>query len=176
MKTISFALFAVGILTPVVDRVVQPRVPPIAFVSVQKLSTESIEGKAALKQLETLNQSKTQEIRAKQQAIETTRTQLANAGGVFQASKRTELKAQEERQRLDLQKATQQAQTELQELQRQVQGKMRQELAAILSDIAKQKSIQIVLNQDAAVVWAPSGSDITAEVLERLNNAPAAGK
>ena len=175
MKIFSFAMFAIGILTPVVDRAVQSRpVPPIAYVSVQRISAESIEGKAAIKRLETFGQGKTQELRGKQQALEATRSQLANAGGVFQASKRAELKTQEEQQRIDLQKATQQAQADVQELQRQLQTKLRQELNVILSDIAKRKSIQLVLNQDTAVVWAPEGSDVTAEVLERLNRLPQA--
>jgi Skp family chaperone for outer membrane proteins len=175
MKMFSLAVFAVGMLAPVVDRAVQPRaVPPIAYVSVQRISAESIEGKAAVKRLEALGLARAQELRAKQQTLETTRTELANAGGVFQASRRAELKTREEQQRADFQKSTQQAQVEVQELQRQLQNKLRQELTAILSDMAKRKSIQIVLNQDTAVVWAPEGSDVTAEVVERLNSLPQA--
>jgi Skp family chaperone for outer membrane proteins len=170
MKAASIALFAVGILTPVVDRVVQPRAAtPIAYLSLQRISAESIEGKAAVKRLEAAGQARAQDVRARQRALEATRVALANAGGVFQASKRTELKAQEERQAQELQKATQAAQTELQEIQREVQAKVRQELGVIMADIAKQRSLQLVLNQDTAVVWAPTGADITAEVLDRLN-------
>jgi Skp family chaperone for outer membrane proteins len=171
MKAVSlFALLAVGLLGPVAERIAQPRVPPIAYVSLQRISTESTEGKAAVKRLEAAGQARAQDVRAKQKALETTRIALANSGGVFQGSKRTELKAQEERQVQELQKATQAAQAELQEIQRDVQGKMRQELGVILGDIARQRSLQIVLNQDTAVVWAPVGADITAEVLERLNS------
>ena len=171
MKAFSLALFAVGILAPVVEHVVaQPRVPPIAYVSLQRISAESIEGKAAVKRLEATGQTRAQDLRAKQKALETTRMALANSGGVFQGSKRTELKAQEERQAQELQKATQAAQTELQDIQREVQVKVRQELNVILSDIAKQKSLQLVLNQDTSVVWAPPGGDITREVIDRLNS------
>jgi Skp family chaperone for outer membrane proteins len=172
MKMFSFAALAVGILAPVVDRAVQPRaVTPIAYVSVQRISSQSNEGKAALKQLEALGQAKAQELRAKQQAVEAVHNQLANAGGVFQGSKRAELQKQEEQQRADLQKATQQAQVEVQTLQRQLQEKLGKELNAILSDMANKRSIQIVLNSDSAVVWAPQSGDLTAEVVERMNAA-----
>ena len=173
MKIFSFAVLAVGILAPAIDRAVQPKATPaITYVSVQRISAESNEGKAAIKRLEVLGQAKAQELRAKQQALQATQGQLANSGGVFQASKRTELQKQEEQQRAEFQKATQQAQVEVQELQRQLQNKLRQELTVILSDMAKRRSIQIVLNQDTSVVWAPEGSDITAEVVERLNALP----
>jgi Skp family chaperone for outer membrane proteins len=149
---------------------------PIAYLSVQKILNESTPAKAAAKQLEDLRQSKTQEIAAKQKALESTRLQLANAGGVFSGSTRTKLTAQEKAQETELQKLTQDSQNELQTLQRQLQTDLRRELLTIVAALAGPKGVPIVLNSDTAIVWAAPGTiDLTAEVLERLNaNAAAA--
>lgn len=171
MKTLSIALVVVGILTLFVDRVVaQPRTAlPIAFVSLQKLVSESAQAKDAAKRLETLRQAKAQELSAKQKALEEVRLRLANAGGIFRASKRAELLAEAKRQETELQRATQQAQTDFQNLQRELQADLRRRVGDIVTDIAKRRGIQFVLNEETALVLAPSGASLTAEVLERLN-------
>jgi len=171
MKIFSLALFAVGILAPVVDRAVQRSPSPIAYISLQRISTEATEAKAAARKLETLRQAKTQDVNAKKQALDATRLKIANSGGVFSGSKRAELAKEESREQEELQRATQQAQTELQELGRQLQADLRRKLTDILADIANRRAVQIVLNSDSAVVWTKDSPDLTAEVLERLNAA-----
>jgi Skp family chaperone for outer membrane proteins len=47
---------------------------------------------------------------------------------------------------------------------------LRQKITAVLDDIAAKRGLQIVLNQDSAVVWAPAGADLTAQVIDRLNS------
>ena len=88
---------------------------------------------------------------------------------MFSTSKRAHLKTQEGQQQNELQHATQQAQTDFQTLQRELQADLRREFSAIVADLAKAKGIQLVLNSDSAVVWASTGTDLTAEVLDRLN-------
>src|SRR6266542_2539182 len=150
MKSGSLALLAIGVLAPGVDRVAPSRsAAPIAYVSLQRLSTESIDAKAAAKRLEALRQTKAQDVNAKKQALDATRLQLANAGGVLQSGTRARLRAEENRQQTELQRATQQAQTEFQDLQRQLQGDLRRELSAVVGEIAKRRAIQIVLNADS---------------------------
>jgi Skp family chaperone for outer membrane proteins len=73
---------------------------------------------------------------------------------------------------------TQDSQNEVQTLQRQLQADLRQEFTAIMTEIAGPRAIQIVLNSDAAIVWAAPGTiDLTTQVLDRLNaNAAAAAQ
>jgi outer membrane protein len=175
MKTVSIAILVVGILTSFAGPVAaQPRATfPIALISVQRIGNESMYAKEAAKRLETLRQAKAQEINAKQKELEGVRLQLANAGGIFRASRRSELAAEEKRQETDLQRLTQQAQTDLQKLQRDIETDIRRRVGEIVTDIAKRRGIQFVLNQDTAVILAPTGIDLTTEVIERLNMAPA---
>jgi len=175
MKTLFIALLVAGILTPFVGRVVaqSQAVLPIGIISLQKIGNESPQAKDAAKRLETLRQAKAKEVGAKQQALEATRLQIANAGGIFRASKRAALVAEATRQEAELQRTTQQAQIDFQNLQREVQADLRREIGDIVTEIAKRRGMQFVLNEETSVVLAPTGSNLTAEVLERLNAASA---
>ncbi len=144
----------------------------IGSLSMQRILAESTEAKEAAKRLEAFRHGKAQEVTDKQKALEATRLALANVGGILQGSRRAQLKAQESREQADLQRTQQQAQTEFQEMQRQFQTDLRRQLGGVINEIAKRNAIEIVLNQDAAVVWAIDKIDFTTEVIERLN-APA---
>jgi outer membrane protein len=138
-------------------------------VSLQRISKEATAAKASAAKLESLRQEKAREVSAKQRAVEATHLQLVNAGGILQASKRAQLKAEEDRQRAELQHLTQQAQVDLNQMQRQLQAEMLEKIGGILGEMAKRRGIQIVLNQDAAVVWGPVAADLSTQVIERLN-------
>jgi Skp family chaperone for outer membrane proteins len=159
-------------LTPVVEQIVQSRpASPIGYVSLQRILSESVDAKAAAKRLEELRQAGAHDISAKQKALEATRLERANAGGVFATSRRARLRTQEAQQQKEIEEATQHAQVEFLNVQRQLQADLLRELNLVVGDLAKRKAIQLVLNRDNAVVWASTGTDLTAEVLERLNAA-----
>jgi Skp family chaperone for outer membrane proteins len=146
---------------------------PIAYISLQKILTEAEDAKAAGKELEALRTARAQDVNAKRQALDATKLQLANAGGVFSGSKRQQITELAKRQEAELQQATQRAQIDLQELQKKVQDRLRQELGTIVTALAQQRGVQYVLNQDVSIVLAPNGANWTAEVLQRLNAAAA---
>jgi Skp family chaperone for outer membrane proteins len=172
MKSMVAGVFALTLLAPVLQPLTRSRPSAsIAYISSQKILTESNDAKAAAKRLEELRQSKAQEIKAKQKALEATRLELVNAGGVFSASKRAQLKTREGEQQSELQRATQQAQIDFQSLQGQLQTELRRKFTPIVADAANRKGIQVVFNADTALIWTSAGTDLTAEVLERLNAA-----
>jgi len=151
--------------------------PSIGFVSMSKISTQSTEAKAAAAELEKLRKEKSDEVAAKQKAVNDVHLQLVNAGGFFQGTKRARLQQEESKQRAELQQLTQQAQSDLQNRERQLQATFSQKIGGILNDLARQRGLQIVLNSDTAVVWALAGEDLTAEIVSRLNStAPAPAK
>jgi Skp family chaperone for outer membrane proteins len=170
------ALFAAALVSGT-DALAQARPTlPIAYISVQRILNEAEDAKTAAKELEALRAAKAQELNAKKRELDNTKLQIANAGGMFSTSKRQQLTEQAKRQESELQQATQQAQTDFQELQKKVQDRLRQELGAIINTLAQQRGVQYVLNQDVAIVLAPTGANWTAEVLQRLNAVTAAQK
>ena len=145
--------------------------PPlsIGYVSAQRVFAESTEGKAELAKLQAFQQEKMGELKTRQATLESTRQRLANAEGAA----RIELQQQEILQRTDLERSTAQAQLDFQNRQRQVQTDVQVRVKAVLGDLVKAQSIQLVLNGDQAVLWGVPGMDLTAAVIGRLEAKPA---
>jgi Skp family chaperone for outer membrane proteins len=145
--------------------------PAMVTVSIQRVSSQSEVGKRANQQLETIRKERGRELAAKQKELEDVVRQLARNEGLSPAD-RERLLQDETRRRAEFQQLTQQAQGALQAAQAKLQTEIRAQLTPILSDIAKRYGADVVLNSDAAVVWAAPGTDTTDEVLRRLNALP----
>lgn len=142
---------------------------PVAFVSMQRITTEAVDAKNAAVKIETLRQTKAQELNAMKQELDALKLEFANSQGFFRASRRQTLQAEIARKEPAFQQATVQAQHDMQELQQTLQASLRKELSDIVTEIAKARGYQFVFNQDSALVLGPSGADLTQEVLDRLN-------
>lgn len=146
--------------------------PSIAFVSAQRISAETVEGKAGVARVQALQRERTADLRTKQQALEETRRELART--TIDAAERVKLQAQEQSQRTELERAAARAQLDLQALQRDINQELRGKVVGVLEEVAKEKRVQVVLNAETAVVWAAPELDLTAEVIARMSAAPAA--
>ena len=164
--TASFALFPALFFLAPGGQTAPPAPSRIALVSGQRILAESPETKGEVARLQLLQQQKATELRSKQQALEATRQQLAQAGA---DAARIPLQQQEQQQRTDLERATVQAQSDLQTLQRQLQTDLQTKVKAVVDDLVKGQDFQVVLNGDTAVIWAAPGVDLTSAVIERLN-------
>ena len=146
--------------------------PPtvVAYVSSQRIFAESSDGKAEVARVQTMQLQKANELRTKQQTLETIRQQLAQT---TDGTARAPLQQQELQQRTDLERATVVAQAELQALQRQVQADVLARVKPVIEGLVKGQNVQLVLNADTSVVWAAPGADLTSAVIDRMNNRPA---
>jgi Skp family chaperone for outer membrane proteins len=174
MKPLYAVLVALLALSPVALFAVQsrpaaPPTSPIAFVSVQKILTESAAARAANQQLDALRKAKQDEVNAKKKALDDTRLALANAGGLFSGSRRAELQKTGQRQEAELKQATEDAQKAFTDLQHRLQTEMRDDLLKVINDLARERPVQYILNADTSLVWARGATDLTGDVLERLN-------
>ena len=77
-----------------------------------------------------------------------------------------------------MQRFTQDAQAEVQELQQALQQEFQQRLEPVLQQVATDMGLQFVFNgPDAGLVWADAALDISAEVIKKLDSAkPPAAK
>jgi Skp family chaperone for outer membrane proteins len=170
--TTSIALLpAMLSLAPAAQAPAARGIAQIAYVSGQRILADSPETKAEFAKLPAMQQQRATELRAKQQALETTRQQLAQAGD---GAARAQLQLQEQQQRTDFERASAQAQIDLQTLQRQLNTDLQVRVKAVVEDLVKGQNIQLVLS-DTAVIWATPSMDLTAAVVQRLNakSAPA---
>ena len=139
---------------------------PVAYVNIQRALAESAAGKAEQARLQTLQQQRANELRTRHQTLEGLRSQLAQAN---EAATRVKLQQQESQQRTDLERATVQAQQELQNLQRKVAADFQSRVRGIVEELVKGQGLQLVLNGEQAVIWSAPGADLTNSVIERLN-------
>jgi len=149
--------------------------PPatVAFVSGNRISQESDEGKAGQLRVQTLQRERAEQLRTRQQALEALRALIAKAPD---AASKAPLQQQEAVQRTDLERATAQAQLDLQTLQRQISAEIQPKLRQAIEDVLKGRPITLVLQQETAVVWAAPGLDLTNEVIAAMNKRDAAGR
>ena len=143
--------------------------PSIAYVSAQRIATETTEGKAGVARVKTAQQQHAADVRAKQGAYEAARKALAAAT----AATRDQLQAAEREQRVELERAVGRAQADMQEVQRDVNNELLKRVRGVVGDVVKDRGIQVVLNYESAVVWAGPTLDISDAVIARMNAAPA---
>ena len=147
-----------------------PEGAKIAYVNVQAIASNSVEGKAATSKLDDLRKKKTAEIADKNKALAAAQTKLQQGGSVLNDAARGALEKDIEKMNREIQFAQQDANTELQELQNQLQADFQEKLNPILEQVASEKGLHMLIDiANSGAVWANSGLDLTAEVIRRFD-------
>ena len=152
MKTTIAAVLLT--LVPIVGEVDKAAPPRVVTLRLQRLATESTEGRAANQRLQSLAQKMAGDLAAKQKELQ---QQTTGTGAERQA---------------EMQRVAQQSQADFANTQRQLQTELRAKLNPLVAEIAGQHGVELVLNSDTAVVWSAPSLDITGEVLSRMNGTP----
>jgi outer membrane protein len=157
--------------------VVQPPAPfpagaKIGLVNLQAIASNSAEGKSATARVQALAQKKQVEIAEKSKALQANQQKLQQSGSLMNDQARSALEKDIERQQVEGQRLQQDAQSELQELQNELQGDFQKKLFPILQQLAQEKGLHVLLSaQDAGVIWNEAGIDLTAEAIKKLDTA-----
>jgi outer membrane protein len=153
-----------------------PEGAKIAFINIQRIASDSGEGKALSARVQALNQKKVQELNEKNKALQADQQKLQSGGTVMSDQARAELEKKIERQNVEIQRTTQDAQQEVQELQQELQAEFQRKLLPIVQQVAQEKGLHILFSAaDSGIVWADPGLDVTADVIKRFDAAvPAA--
>jgi Skp family chaperone for outer membrane proteins len=123
---------------------VEPTSPTRSIVvSLQRVATESVDGRTANQRLQALAQKMSADLVTKQKEQPAPTPQ-------------------------ELQRLAQQSQADFQTAQRQTQVELRTKLNSIVAEIAAQRGVDVVLNADV-IVWSASRLDVTNEVISKLD-------
>ena len=143
-----------------------PQGAKVAYVVLQRIANESADGRVATTRIQALQQKKAAELNDKNKQLTAMQQKLEKEGAVMSPSVAGELQKNIEKVTLEVQRFTQDAQAEVQELQQSLQ------------QVATDMGLQFVFNgPDAGLVWADSALDISAEVIKKLDSAkPPAAK
>jgi outer membrane protein len=160
----------------------QPAPPPpapfpqgakVGFVNLQAIAQLSADGKAANAKVQALAQKKQTEGADKAKQLQANQQKLQTSGSVMNETARAQLEKDIERQTVEGQRFEQDAQAELNELQQELQQDFQKKLLPLLSDLSKEKGLQLLLSSaDSGVIWADPGLDLTLEAVKRMDAAP----
>jgi outer membrane protein len=147
-----------------------PQGAKVAYVVLQRIANESADGRVATTRIQALQQKKAAELTEKNKQLTGMQQKLEKEGSVMSASAAGELQKNIEKLNVEVQRFTQDAQAEVQELQQQLQQEFQQRLEPVLSQVATEMGLQFVFNgPDAGLVWADAALDISGEVIKKLD-------
>jgi outer membrane protein len=154
-----------------------PQGAKVAYVVLQRIANESADGRVATTRIQALQQKKAAELTEKNKQLTAMQQKLEKEGSVMSASVAGELQKNIEKLNVEVQRFTQDAQAEVQELQQSLQQEFQQRLEPVLQQVATDMGLQFVFNgPDAGLVWADAALDISAEVIKKLDSTKPAAK
>jgi Skp family chaperone for outer membrane proteins len=157
-----------------------------AFVNLQQVAAQSNDGRAAAEKLKAFQDQKTRELQDKQKTLQAAQQKLDSGGSVLSDAARTQLQSDIDRQQRDLQRLSEDANQDVQNLAQQVEEDFTRKVLPVVSKVAQEKQVHFVFNANqSGLIWAEPGMDLTAEVISAMNGGakpaaaptpPAAGK
>jgi len=165
--------------TPAPPAVAQPAVPrpfpegvKYAFVNVQRIASESAEGKTATTQVQALNNKKVEELNGKNKQLQTAQQKLESGGSVMSAQAQAQLSKEIERIQVDIQRFTEDAQQEVTQLQQQLQDEFQRKLTPVIQQVATERQLHMMFSVvDSGLVWGDPALDLTPEIIKRFDAA-----
>lgn len=147
-----------------------PQGAKVGFVVMQRIVGESADGRVASTRIQALQQKKAAELNEKNKQLQGMQQKLEKEGAVMSPAASGNLQKQVEKLNLEVQRFTQDAQAELQELQQELQGDFQAKLNPVLQQVATDMGLHFVFDaEQAGLVWADSSVDITADVIRRFD-------
>jgi outer membrane protein len=172
-------------MAPVAASAQQPAAQPpqpfpegarVAVINIQKIASESAEGKASTAKVQALNQKKVSELNDLNKRLQADQQKLQSQGSMLNEAARGELERSIDRQQKELQRSQQDAQEEVQQLQQDLQNSFQSKLLPIIQQVVNERKITILFSQaDAGIVFADPGLDLTADVIKRFDAANPVG-
>ena len=147
-----------------------PQGAKVAYVLLQRIANESADGRVATTRIQALQQKKAAELTERQKQLTGLQQKLEKEGSVMSPSASGDLQKQIEKLNVEVQRFTQDAQAEVQELQQQLQQEFQQRLEPVIQSVANEMGLHFVFNgPDAGLVWADQSLDISGEVIKKLD-------
>ncbi|HET9833112.1 MAG TPA: OmpH family outer membrane protein [Vicinamibacterales bacterium] len=141
----------------------------VACFSVQRAFSESVDGKAALARLTTIQNEKARAIDEKNKALRAQEQTLEQSSSLLSETARAERTNEVAKLRIDVQRFVEDAQADLLGIQRDAENAFVVKLKPALAKVAQDKGLQLVFNVDeGAVAWFDPSLDITGDVVKQL--------
>ena len=154
----------------------EPEQPPFpagtlyAFVNIQQIAAESAAGLTLTGKVQALNQQKVNELNERNVALQASQQKFEAGATVLSPAAAAQLQRDIERQQIDIQRFTEDAQQEVAALQTQLQDEFQLRLAPVIQEVAAERGLQLLFSvTDSGLVWADQSLDVTAEVVQKFD-------
>jgi len=149
-----------------------PEGAKVAYIYIQRVLEQSAEGKAATAKIGALQQKKLSELGERNKALEAAQ-QKVNSPSLSDTA-RAQAQKEIDKLQVEIQRAQQDAQSELDELRAQLNAEFERKLGPIIQQVVTEKDVQVLFSREnAGVVWSDQALDLTSEVIKRFDAAMA---
>ena len=143
-----------------------------AYVDLARVAAESIDGQAANQRVQALSEQKIQVLEGRTVELQASQQKLQQNATVMSTEAQLQLQREIDRLSLDIQRMTQDAETEVANLQQTLQIEFQQKLVPAIDRVAASKGLQFIFSAgDGGLIWATPALDITADVVAELDKA-----
>jgi outer membrane protein len=143
----------------------------VAYVDVDRVAAFSAEGKAASASLDALRAKKAADLEERSKKLEALQERINVGASVLNAAARTALQREFQRAQVDLRRASEDAQADVDHARQETMQAFSAKLFPIIGEVAKEKRIWAVFGNDSGLAWHDPATDLTEEVARRLDAA-----
>ncbi len=165
-----------GQTEPVPPAQAAPARPPFpagakfAFVDLQRVAAESVEGQAANAKVLELGEQKFAEIEEKNATLQASQQKLQQGLTVLSPDVRLQLQRDIDKMLLDIERFSQDADVEVGALQQTLQIEFQQKLLPVIDQVATEMQLDSIFSvADPGLVWAASSLDLTDEIIRQFD-------
>ena len=152
-----------------------------AFVDLQRVAVESVEGQAANVKVQEVSEQRIAELEEKNTELQATQQKLQQGQTVLSPEVRLQLQRDIDKMALDVERFSQDAEAEVGALRQTLQIEFQQKLLPVIDRVANEKRLNFIFSvADSGLVWAATSLDITDEIIRQFDASgspppPAAG-
>ena len=122
--------------------------------------------------MQALNKQKVEELNEKNKPLQASQQKLESGGSVLSPQALAQLQKDIERQQVDIQRFTEDAQQEVTQLQQQLQDEFQRKLTPIIEQVASERQLHMMFSVvDSGLVWGDPALDLTPEIIKRFDAA-----
>ena len=146
----------------------------IGLVDFNRVAAVSTSGKALSARIEEVRSRKQAEVQARGKEVEALESKLTQGATVMNEAAREQLRRQFEKAQVDFQRFTQDAQSEVQQVQRELEQAFLAQARPAVEAVARERSLWGVLSMaDSGLVWWDTALDLSDEIARRIDASPA---
>ncbi len=141
-----------------------------AFVDLQRLAAESVQGQAANAKVQEVHEQKLAEIEERDTTLQASQQKLQQGQTILSADVRLQLQRDIDKMLLDIERFSQDAEVEVNTLQQTLQLEFQQKLLPVIDQVANEKQLDFIFSlANSGLVWAAPSLDVTDEILRQFD-------